>query len=158
MATIRVLVRGRVIFKSRTVRPHIKHRFHRDSSLPRHEETDIQSTLGCPRHLWHLVRKHTYINQSCNRNLNISVIFLRYIVFNVPVHANATLSTVNHWFSVSEILSWVRMISKLTEKCNFLLLFRAMFMCFTRCLQLLFVHRSTWLLLSLLKGEQPLKP
>jgi len=29
-----------------------------------------------------------------------------YIVFNVPVHANATLETVNHWFSVSALLSW----------------------------------------------------
>ena len=37
----------------------------------------------------------------------VKVVIFSYIVFNVPVHANATLSTVNHWFSVSEILSWV---------------------------------------------------
>ena len=34
-------------------------------------------------------------------------VLCRYIVFNVPVHANATLGVVNHWFSVSEILAWV---------------------------------------------------
>lgn len=28
-----------------------------------------------------------------------------YILFNVPVHANATLETVNYWFSVSDLLS-----------------------------------------------------
>ena len=94
-------------------------------------------------------------NQSCS--IKSSSFPPRYIVFNVPVHANATLSTVNHWFSVSEILSWVRMISKLTEKCNFLLPFRAMFMCFTRCLQLLFAPLSTWLSLLLWKGEYPQK-
>ena len=32
---------------------------------------------------------------------------LRYIIFNVPVHANATLTIVNHWFSVSKFLSQV---------------------------------------------------
>ena len=32
---------------------------------------------------------------------------LRYIVFNVPVHASATLSFVNHWFELSSILSQV---------------------------------------------------
>ena len=31
----------------------------------------------------------------------------RYIVFNVPVHANATLEVVGHWFSVYTILSQV---------------------------------------------------
>ena len=31
----------------------------------------------------------------------------RYIIFNVPVHANATLTIVNHWFSVSKFLSQV---------------------------------------------------
>ena len=94
-----------------------------------------------------------YENRNQSRSISAVIFPPRYIVFNVPVHANATLSTVNHWFSVSEILSWVRMISKLTEKCNFLLPFRAMFMCFTRCLQLLFAHQSTWLSLSLWKGE-----
>ena len=140
METIRVLVRGSFIFKPWFVRPHIQHRLHRHSAVPRHEKTDIQSTLGCTGNLWHTVwRKKSIIFYHTSHFPS------RYIFFNVPVHANATLSTVNHWFSVSEILSWVRMISKLTEKCNFFLSSRAMFMCFTPCLQLLFAPRSTWL-------------
>ena len=39
--------------------------------------------------------------------LNSIKIFCRYIVFNVPVHASATLSFVNHWFELSSILSQV---------------------------------------------------
>ena len=152
METIWVLVRGSFIFKPWSVRPHIQHRLHRDIVVSRHEKTDIQSTFGCSSNLWHIVRKKESIMFNQIRSFPS-----RYIVFNVPVHANATLSTVNHWFSVSEILSWVRMISKLTEKCNFLLPFRVMFMCFTRCLRWLFAHRSTWLSLLLWKGEYPQK-
>ena len=33
-------------------------------------------------------------------------------MFNVPVHANATISFVNHWFSVSTFLSKVRLEGK----------------------------------------------
>ena len=34
-------------------------------------------------------------------------IFGRYIIFNVPVHANGIFTTVNNWFSVSTFLSKV---------------------------------------------------
>ena len=33
--------------------------------------------------------------------------FARYIIFNVPVHANGIFTTVNNWFSVSTFLSKV---------------------------------------------------
>ena len=35
------------------------------------------------------------------------IIYFRYIVFNVPVHAYATLSVVNQWFTKSRMLSQV---------------------------------------------------
>jgi len=44
--------------------------------------------------------------QTFNQLLAMLAVYdICYIIFNVPVHANATLETVNHWFSVSDLLS-----------------------------------------------------
>ena len=80
----------------------------------------------------------------------------RYIVFNVPVHANATLSIVNHWFSVSEILSWVSLdLRGLQKYWNWI--FRAMCMFYTQCQLWLFVPQFTWPWLSLSNGKTLMK-
>lgn len=39
--------------------------------------------------------------------INLKFHNFRYIVFNVPVHAYATLSTVNLWFTKSLVLSQI---------------------------------------------------
>ena len=46
------------------------------------------------------------------------VFLLRYIVFNVPVHASATLSFVNHWFELSSILSQVSYVKIFSQVSN----------------------------------------
>ena len=40
----------------------------------------------------------------------------RYIIFNVPVHTNATITTVSSWFSSSTFLSEGRILKKLLMK------------------------------------------